>query len=367
MASTLMEKEPVGRMQPEKKNRKRASLPENTKPVGPISGTESARSSKMESTAPAMREQKQVIRRKQVIGEEQLGESAAPSRTAVALAVAIPPVGLLLGLGIAVAMGGLNPWFIALIFGGWILTGLGITVGYHRLVAHRAFATHSWVRAIWTAFGAMALEGSPLQWSAVHRKHHRFSDDETDPHTPHKHDHGFWKGFFFSHLGWMFRQHTDKKDVIRYCPDLLQDRVTMFFHRTYLFWILASVAIPMGIGWLIQPSWMGVLYGLLFGAGARIFWTHHITWSINSVCHIFGSRPYESRDKSTNNFLFGVLALGEGWHNNHHAFPNSARHGLKWWQFDLSWIVIKSMKLTGLAWDLKTPSQRELAAKQRVG
>ena len=289
----------------------------------------------------------------------------APSRTAIILAVGTPPIGLILGLILAVTMGGLNPWFIALVFGGWIATGLGITIGYHRLVAHRSFQTYGFVRAFWTAMGAMALEGCPLQWSTVHRKHHRHSDHEADPHTPHKEEHGFWKGLFFAHVGWMFRQHTFIEDVRKYSPDLCKDKVVMFFHRTYMFWILLSLAIPTFIGYLIEPTWLGATYGFLFGAGARLFWTHHITWSINSVCHVFGSRPYNAKDKSTNNFLFGILALGEGWHNNHHAFPNSARHGLRWWQFDLSWVVIRTMKLLGLAWNLKTPGPRELQAKKQ--
>ena len=288
----------------------------------------------------------------------------APSRTAIILAVGLPPVGLIVGLILAVTMGGLNPWFIALMLGGWIATGLGITIGYHRLVAHRSFQTYGWVRAFWTALGAMALEGCPLQWSTVHRKHHRHSDHEPDPHTPHKKDHGPLKGLFFAHLGWMFRQHTFVEEVVRYSPDLRKDPVVMFFHRTYVLWILLSLAIPTLIGYLIEPTWLGAAYGLLLGGAARIFWTHHITWSINSVCHVFGTQSYNAKDKSTNNFLFGILALGEGWHNNHHAFPNSARHGLKWWQFDLSWIVISGMKFLGLAWDLKTPSERELRAKE---
>jgi stearoyl-CoA desaturase (delta-9 desaturase) len=290
-------------------------------------------------------------------------DSIAPSRLAVSLAVGLPPVGLVIGLVLAVQYGGLNPWFIGLALGGWIATGLGITIGYHRLIAHRAFQTHSWLRAFWTALGAMALEGCPLQWSTVHRKHHQHSDLERDPHTPYKKGHGWLQGFFFSHLGWMFRQHTFVEDVNKFSADLRKDPVIMFFHKTYLYWILMSVAIPIGIGYLIEPTMLGALYGLLFGAALRIFWTHHITWSINSVCHIFGSRPYQTKDKSTNNLLFGILALGEGWHNNHHAFPNSARHGLKWWQFDLSWVVIRMMSWCGLAWKVKTPSVKELQSK----
>ncbi|MDG2469077.1 MAG: fatty acid desaturase [Pirellulaceae bacterium] len=292
-------------------------------------------------------------------------DSIAPSRLAIILAVGGPPLALGIGLAWAVSTGGLNPMFIALIFGGWIATGLGITVGYHRMVAHRGFETHDWVRAFWRAMGTMALEGCPLQWSTVHRKHHKHSDQDLDPHTPHKKNHGWLKGLFFSHLGWMFQQHTFVEDVEKFSPDLRKDRVVMFFHRTYVYWILLSIMIPVGIGYLIEPTWRGALFGFLFGAGARIFWTHHITWSINSVCHIFGSQPFTAKDYSRNNFLFGVLAFGEGWHNNHHAFPNSARHGLKWWQIDLSWVVIRTMSLVGLAWNVKTPSKKEIISKAK--
>lgn len=295
---------------------------------------------------------------------EQHGDSIAPSRTAIIMAVGIPPLAFVIGLSLAIYYGGINPWFIALVFGGWIATGLGITIGYHRLIAHRAFQTYGWMRAFWGALGAMALEGCPLQWSTVHRKHHKHSDQEADPHTPHKESHGWLQGLLFSHLGWMFGQHTFVEDVNKFSPDLRKDPIVMFFHRTYSFWILASVAIPIGIGYLIEPTLLGAFYGLLFGAGARILWTHHITWSINSVCHVFGSRPYQSKDHSTNNPVFGILAFGEGWHNNHHAFPNSARHGLKWWQFDLSWMVIKCMSWVGLAWKVNTPSERELNSKK---
>ena len=161
----------------------------------------------------------------------------------------------------------------------------------------------------------------------------------------------------------MFRQHTFLDEVEKFSPDLRTDPIVMFFHRTYVYWIALSVAIPVGIGLLIQPTVMGAVYGFCFGAGFRIFWTHHVTWSINSVCHVFGARPYKSKDHSRNNFLFGILALGEGWHNNHHAFPNSARHGLKWWQFDLSWVVIRTMSLLGMVWNVKTPSKKEMLSK----
>lgn len=290
-------------------------------------------------------------------------DTVAPSKLAIILAVGLPPAVFIGGLIMAVVWGGVNPWFVALVFGGWIATGLGITVGYHRMVAHRSFQTYGWVRAFWIAMGAMALEGCPLQWSTVHRKHHKHSDEESDPHTPHKEGHGWFQGLFFSHVGWMFRQHTFLDEVEKFSPDLRTDPIVMFFHRTYVYWIALSVAIPVGIGLLIQPTVMGAVYGFCFGAGFRIFWTHHVTWSINSVCHVFGARPYKSKDHSRNNFLFGILALGEGWHNNHHAFPNSARHGLKWWQFDLSWVVIRTMSLLGMVWNVKTPSKKEMLSK----
>ena len=265
-------------------------------------------------------------------------------------------------------MYGLMSWFyLTLLIGGWLLSGLGITIGFHRLLSHRSFDSYRWVKAMWMAFGALAVEGSPIQWCAIHRKHHQFSDMYGDPHSPKLHGEGWWnafRGFVYAHTGWLFSGLWESVEQEKYVPDLLQDRLLVAVDKAYYLWVIASLAIPAVIAGVVMQSWTGVWLGFLWGGLARIFMTHHITWSINSICHIFGSKEFEAGDDSRNNVLFGILGHGEGWHNNHHAFPTSARHGLKWWQFDLSWYIIRGMELVGLAWDVRVPSDRAQASKR---
>jgi stearoyl-CoA desaturase (delta-9 desaturase) len=178
---------------------------------------------------------------------------------------------------------------------------------------------------------------------------------------------GTWnrlRGLWFAHVGWLFTGYWSDPDLQRYVPDLLADRVLVAVDRLYYVWVLLSLALPTAIGGLVTWSWQGALLGLVWGGLARIFMTHHITWSINSICHTFGAKEYDAHDDSRNNLLCGLLGLGEGWHNSHHAFPTSARHGLEWWQLDMSWLVIRAMQLLGLAWNVRLPSARARAAKQ---
>jgi len=156
-----------------------------------------------------------------------------------------------------------------------------------------------------------------------------------------------------------------KIDLKRYVPDLAKDRLLRRVDRNYYMIVLASLLIPAILGWLIEGTLFGAFLGLVWGGLVRIFMTHHMTWSINSMCHLFGSRDFEASDESRNNIFFGVFVFGEGWHNNHHAFPSSARHGLKWWQFDASWIVIRTMQLFGLAWNVRLPSAHAIASRKR--
>jgi len=294
---------------------------------------------------------------------------AGPSvhRFMMILAVFVP----LLGFVAAVITAGLYGWI------GWVnfvtmcllffLTGMGITVGYHRLLAHKSFETFGWMRAFWMMMGALALQKSPVEWCAVHRRHHALSDRAGDPHSPHLHDGGFWnavRGFWFSHIGWLFTGYLIYTDHRRYVPDLAQDRIALWIHRYYeVIWIPLSFALPALIGGVGTQSWLGAWLGLFWGGFVRAFIVHHVTWSINSICHIYGTQDFDVNDQSKNNIVFGLLGFGEGWHNNHHAFPSSARHGLKWWQFDLSWIIIRAMQCVGLAWDVKTPSPDKVRQK----
>ena len=282
-------------------------------------------------------------------------------------AVVVPFIGFLAAVALMWSVGWMGWLYLALMLCFWAITSLGITVGFHRLLSHRSFDTYRWVRAVWTALGALSVEGSPLIWCAVHRRHHAYSDLEGDPHSPHLHGGGIWeavKGFAYAHTGWLFTGYWTSPQLKKYIPDLLSDRMLVWVDKIYYVWVLLSLLAPAAIAGLITMSWQGALLGLVWGGLVRIFMTHHITWSINSVCHLFGSRQYDSRDQSRNNAICGILAFGEGWHNNHHAFPTSARHGLAWWQFDSSWLVIRGMEMLGLAWNLRVPSETALATKR---
>lgn len=290
-------------------------------------------------------------------------EESSTARKVVMLFVVVLPLIGLFSLFAMTWQGWTSVLYLSLLIGGWYVTGLGITVGFHRLLTHRSFDCPRWMRVFWMGIGSLAVEGSPMDWCMVHRKHHQFSDHHGDPHSPHLHEGGFWnsvKGFFHSHTGWMFKDNWSRSERERYIPDLMDDETMNWIDRNYVWWVVASLAIPTVIAGLVTMSISGALLGLVWGGLARVAFTHHMTWSINSICHIFGSRDFKSSDDSRNNFLFGFLSHGEGWHNNHHAFPTSAKHGLKWWQFDLSWIIIRTMQATGLAWKVRLPSEKAL-------
>jgi stearoyl-CoA desaturase (Delta-9 desaturase) len=249
----------------------------------------------------------------------------------------------------------------------YLITGFGISVGYHRLFTHRSFDTWPWLRATMAIFGSMAVQGVMVTWVAQHRRHHQFPDSEGDPHSPHvreKGTGGLLGGFWHSHVGWLFK--PDSPELHKYVQDLRRDPVLRRISSLFIFWAILGLVIPALAGGLLTHSWFGALLGLIWGGLVRIFLVHHVTFSVNSVCHIWGSRPFRTEDESRNNVLFGVLALGEGWHNNHHAFPTSARHGLQWWQLDLSYVVIRAMALLGLAWNVKLPAAHALERKREA-
>jgi stearoyl-CoA desaturase (delta-9 desaturase) len=281
-------------------------------------------------------------------------------------AIITPFIGVIVAIALTWSYGFMGWFYLAMLIGGWQITGLGVTIGLHRLATHRSFETYPWIRALWLMCGALSVEGSPIVWCATHRKHHEFSDHLGDPHSPHLHGDGLWdslRGFWHAHTGWLLSGYWVEKDLHRYVPDLLAEPWLRTIDRLYYLWVGATLLIPAVIGGLVMQSWQGAALGFLWGGLVRVFMTHHITWSINSICHIFGSRDYEANDESTNNFMCGVLGLGEGWHNNHHAFPTSARHGLRWWQFDQSWYIIRAMEMLGLAWNVKVPTERQMLNK----
>jgi stearoyl-CoA desaturase (delta-9 desaturase) len=244
----------------------------------------------------------------------------------------------------------------------YVSTGLGITVGFHRLFTHRSFKTGKAVRAILAVLGSAAIEGPIISWVADHRKHHTYSDKPGDPHSPHvDHGHGIkgaLRGLWHAHVGWLFI-HTQRGLKTRYAPDLLADPIVSFVNRTFLLWVFAGLAAPFFLGWLIGGSLFTALTGLLWGGAVRMLVLHHATYSINSLCHFFGRQDYKTDDQSRNLRWLSIFTFGEAYHNNHHAFPTSARHGLSRWSFDPSAWVIWAMEKTGLAWDVvRIPPER---------
>ncbi|MEE2718616.1 MAG: fatty acid desaturase [Planctomycetota bacterium] len=295
---------------------------------------------------------------------DSLTPSKRGARMIVLISVVLPPLALVAVMWLAWGRG-FGMLDLALFLGMYLICGLGITIGFHRYFSHKSFDCPRWVKIMLGVFGSMAVQGDLFWWVAVHRKHHQHSDHEHDPHSPHVGSESRIKRFVHSHLGWLFR--IESPDTTRYVRDLMKDPDLCTISRLFPLWVVISMGLPALLGGLISGTWMGALTGFLWGGLVRVFFEHHVTWSVNSVCHIWGAQPYDSRDHSRNNVLVGVLALGEGWHNNHHAFPTSARHGLTWWQFDASWMLLKAMSLVGMASNLKTPSaqrkQRALASR----
>jgi len=254
---------------------------------------------------------------------------------------------------------------LGILVGMYFATGFGITIGFHRLFTHKSFETSKPIQAILAILGSMAMEGPVFRWVAQHRRHHQHSDEPMDPHSPHLHGEGFkgmLRGLWHSHVGWLFEKEIPK--AASYIPDLMKSRLLTWVSNTFTIWVAVGLILPTVLGGLLTMSWTGALFGFVWGGLARIFLVHHVTWSINSVCHLWGAQPYRSHDESRNNVVMGVLAMGEGWHNNHHAFPTSARHGLAWWQIDSSYYIIRIMELLGLAWQVRIPTPATMEAKR---
>ena len=241
---------------------------------------------------------------------------------------------------------------LAILGGMYFFTALGITIGYHRMLTHRSFEAHPIVRFFFLMVGSMAFEGAALDWAAIHIKHHANSDSDDDPHSP-------LHGFFHAHIGWFVSGFQSEPQI--YGRWLLKDRLVVFMSNTFFVWAVLGFVIPYLLG-----GWTGVLWGGL----VRIFLTHHVTWSVNSVCHTFGRRMFDTGDQSRNQWVVGLLAFGEGWHNNHHAFPRSAFHGMRWWQFDMSAYIIRLLEWVGLAWNVcripATNIQERLARRAKA-
>lgn len=246
---------------------------------------------------------------------------------------------------------------IALFIAFYIFTGFGISLGYHRFLAHKSFKTNRIIKILIVSLGCMTFEGGPFFWVAAHRRHHQHQDVVGDPHSPHQSKSKIY-GFFHSHFLWFFT-HTVENWTF-YIKDLLLDSDLRNINKNWLWIALFGLILPGIISGIYYGTWPGFAVGILFAGLVRIAFVQHITWSVNSICHLFGFRTYQTTDHSKNNILFAFLGLGEGWHNNHHAFPYSARHGLKWWQFDLSYLAIRIMEQLKLVWDLHLPLHHKL-------
>ena len=257
-----------------------------------------------------------------------------------------------------------NDIFVFLLL--YVLTGLGVTVGFHRLLTHRAFKTTRPVRAGLAILGSAAIEGPVISWVADHRKHHAFADQRGDPHSPHvDHGHGWsgaLRGLLHAHVGWLFI-HTNRGRRTRYAPDLIGDPVVSWVDRTFLVWALGGLGAAFGLGWLFGGTLHDGLTGLLWGGAVRMLVVHQATYSVNSLCHFFGRRRFDTGDESRNLAWLAPLSLGEAWHNNHHAFPTSAKHGLRRWELDLSALVIGALERVGLAWEVVRVSPERQAIK----
>jgi stearoyl-CoA desaturase (delta-9 desaturase) len=272
-------------------------------------------------------------------------------RTANLVGVVLPFIGVLVAvvmlwdravdatdLGILVAM--------------YLVTAVGITVGFHRLLTHRAFATYAWLERMFAVAGSLSLQGSVMDWVADHRKHHAHTDREGDPHSPHVGHGSGLRGLWHAHVGWLLET-QGQADWKRYAPELYEDPKMRAIGRRFPLLAVLSLLIPAAAGFVLHGfTAAGAARGLVWGGLVRIFFVHHVTWSVNSICHFFGSRRFDVDDHSTNVGWLAVVSLGESWHHNHHAFPRSAYHGLRWWEIDPSGLIIAGMERIGLAWNV---------------
>jgi stearoyl-CoA desaturase (Delta-9 desaturase) len=293
-----------------------------------------------------------------------LGPSSARMRRVIALTMMVVP-----GAGCAAAI-----WMMctgrSTAADLWIFAGMyavhlgGITIGFHRYLAHKSFSTSRWFEAVLLITGSMGGEGPIMDWATTHRRHHKFSDRDGDPHSPNLKGSSLGaqlRGLWYAHMPWMLSDESSRWS--HWAPDLLRDRRIFFYHRTYFWWVLAGLAIPAGVGAAVQPTPIGALNGLLFGGLARMFLANQAAWSVGSISHMLGGRPFQNNDRSANNWPVAILTFGEGLQNNHHAFPGSYRHAVRPWEPDLSGWVLTVLGWTGVVWELRQPSKAAIAAR----
>ena len=284
-------------------------------------------------------------------------------KTANLIGVVLPLAGLALAI-VLLWNRAVDATDLALLAATYVVTALGITIGFHRLLTHRAFQTYKPIEYGFAVLGSLAVQGSVMDWVADHRKHHAHSAEEGDPHSPHVGRGSGLKGLWHAHTGWLFET-QGQADWRRYARDLYEDRGMRWIGRRFPLLALLTLALPALLGGLLHGSLEGALRGLVWGGLVRVFLVHHVTWSINSVCHFFGKRRFDVDDHSTNVAWLALPSLGEAWHHNHHAFPRAASHGLRWYELDPSGWIIRAMERVGWAWNVVriTPErQREKLA-----
>ena len=284
-------------------------------------------------------------------------------RITIAIFIIVPLLAVI--AAIPVAWGGFVGWsdlFIVVLF--WAITAGGITIGFHRYFTHGSFKTNRFMKYVLGIAGSLALQGSLSQWVADHRKHHQFSDEEGDPHSPWRFGtskRAIAKGLYWSHVGWLFSE--EQTDPAKYAPDIANDPDVQRISRAFPLIVTISMLAPAVLGGLLTWSWLGALTGFFWGSLIRIALVHHVTWSINSICHVFGNRPFNSRDLSSNVWWLAIPAMGESWHSLHHAEPTAARHGVFKGQVDISAAIIRGLEKTGLATDVRWPKHERLVRK----
>ncbi|HEY7312379.1 MAG TPA: acyl-CoA desaturase [Gemmataceae bacterium] len=279
-------------------------------------------------------------------------------RRLAAVVVALPLLGTLVAV-YQVLVYGVGPLELGILALMYSLCMLGAHAGLHRLFTHRSYRACQPVRIGLAILGSMAAQGPLVTWVAAHRRHHAYSDRPGDPHSPNLHGSG-WKGLlqglWHAHIGWMFSDEIS--DWSRFARDVMEDRTLFKIHQSYFTWVILGLLLPAALGGALAGSWIGAANGFLWGGLVRMFLVNNGSWAVGSICHVFGTRPFNNRDHSANNYLVAVLTFGEGLQNNHHAFPSSAAHALTWWQPDLSMWFIRLLQGLGLVWDVKLPSRR---------
>jgi stearoyl-CoA desaturase (delta-9 desaturase) len=296
------------------------------------------------------------------------GELKRPwEQVALALFIGIPFLAVL--AAVPIAWGGFLGWrdiVIAVVF--YTIAGHGISIGFHRLFTHKSFKPNRPMKYALAIAGSLAIEGPVIRWVADHRKHHKYSDAEGDPHSPWRYGEtvpALMKGLWWAHVGWMFDEEQTPQE--KYAPDLIKDRTLRTISRQFVLWTVMSLLLPALIGGLVTMSWWGAFTAFFWGSLVRVALLHHVTWSINSICHAVGKRPFKSRDRSGNVWWLAILSCGESWHNLHHADPTSARHGVERGQLDSSARIIRWCEQLGWAYDVRWPSRSRIDSRRNTG